>query len=179
MAEKRESLEDVARREAEHERELAQARAEQAQCAERLAKEMPAAFFELCGMVREAVRRFNSAADPQKRVVWRESAALAARDPSPNAELNCTFGRGGDEITLVLNALGRSGKPDVYLVEAFGQLGPQKDRFMMRVEGYLQKGKLALRVSVDFKRIELGLEDLAERLVFAVVKSDYQALFRA
>jgi hypothetical protein len=179
MAEKRESLEDVARREADRERELAEAREEYLKSAERLAKEMPPAFFELCGLVREAVRRFNAAADPQKRLTWRESVALAAREPNLNADFNCSFGRGTDEVTLALNAMGRSGKPDVYIVEGFGQLGPKHDRFLLRVEGYLQKGKLAQRITIDFKRIEATLEELAERLVMAAVKSDYQILFKA
>ena len=178
MAEKRESLEEIARREAARERELAEAREEYAKSGERLAKEMPPAFFELCGMLREAVRRFNSAADPNKRLTWRESAALAAREPNLNADFNCAFGRGQDDVTVALNAMSRSGKPDVYLIEAFGTLGPDRDRFMLRVEGYLQKGKLCHRISVDFKRLEISLEDLAERLVLATVKSDYQTLTR-
>ena len=179
MAEKRETLEDVARREADHERELAEARAELAKSGVQLAKEMPAAFFEFCGMLREQVRRFNSAADPQKRLTWRESTALAARDPSPHAEFNCTFGRGTDEVTVALNVMGRSGKPDVYLIEASGSLGPKPDRFLMRIEGYVQKGKTMFRISVDFKRLETSLDELSERLVMAAVKSDYMTLFRA
>jgi hypothetical protein len=178
MAEKRESLEEVARREANRERELAEAREEYAKSGERLAKEMPPAFFEFCGIVREAVRRFNSAADPQKRLTWRESAALGARDANLNADFNCSFGRGTDEITVALNAMSRSGKPDVYLIEASGTLGPDHDRFLMRVEGYLQKGKLLHRITIDFKRLEIPLEELAERLVMAAVKGDYQTLFR-
>ena len=176
MAEKRESLEEIARREANRERELAEAREEYAKSGERLAKEMPPAFFEFCGMVREAVRRFNSAADPNKRLSWRESAALAARDANLNADFNCSFGRGQDEVTVALNAMSRSGKPDVYIIESFGTLGPDRDRFMMRVEGYLQKGKVLHRVTVDFKRLEVTLEELAERLVLATVKSDYRTL---
>ena len=176
MAEKRESLEEIARREAARERELAEAREELLKSGERLAKEMPPAFFELCGLVREAVRRFNSAADPQKRLTWRESPALAARDSNLNADFNCSFGRGSDEITIALNAMGRSGKPDVYLIESSGTLGPDRDRFLLRVEGYLQKGKLQYRVSVDFKRLEVDLEELADRLVRAAVKGDYQTL---
>ncbi len=178
MAEKRESLEEIARREADAERERAEARAEYAKSGERLAKEMPAAFFEFCGMLREQVRRFNSAADPQKRLLWRESAALAARDANLNADFNCAFGRGSDEVTVTLNALSRSGKPDVYLIEGFGTLGADRDRFLLRVEGYLQKGKVLHRVTVDFKRLEVTLEDLAERLVRATVKSEYQSLLR-
>ncbi|HEY2748623.1 MAG TPA: hypothetical protein VGL86_28575 [Polyangia bacterium] len=178
MAEKRETLEEVARREADHERELAEARAELTKSGERLAKEMPPAFFELCGMLREQVRRFNSAADPQKRLTWRESPALAARDANLNADFNCSFGRGTDEITVALNAMGRSGKPDVYIIEGFGSLGPKHDRFLLRVEGYVQKGKTLMRINIDFKRIETSLDELAERLVLAAVKGDYLTLFR-
>jgi hypothetical protein len=178
MAEKRESLEEVARREANRERELAEAREEYAKSAERLAKEMPPAFFEFCGMVRESVRRFNSAADPQKRLTWRESAALAAHDSNLNADFNCSFGRGTDEVTVALNAMSRSGKPDAYIIEGSGTLGPEHDRFLLRVEGYLQKGKMLLRMTVDFKRFECTLEELAERIVMAAVKGDYQTLLR-
>ena len=178
MAEKRESLEEIARREADHERELAEAREEYLKSGERLAKEMPPAFFEFCGMLREMVRRFNSAADPQKRLVWRESAALAAREPNLNADFNCSFGRNQDEATVALNAMSRSGKPDVYLIEASGSVG-QGERFLVRIEGYLSKGKVLYRITVDFKRLEVTLEELAERLVMAVVKSDYNQLFRA
>src|SRR5215470_7397228 len=107
MPEKRETIEDVARREAATEREREEARAEQLQFAEKLSKEVPEAFFELCGLLRENVRRFNSAADPQKRLTWRESPALAARDANRNADFNCTFGRGPAEVTMALNAMGR------------------------------------------------------------------------
>ena len=179
MAEKRESLEEVARREAQVERERQEARQEYLQSAARLAQEMPTAFFEFCGIVRETVRRFNSAADPQKRLSWRESPALAARDANLNADFNCAFGRGKDEVTLTLNAMGRSGKPDVYIIEGFGQLGPNSDRFLLRVEGYLTKGKVQMRITVDFQRLALTLEELAERLVMATVKSDYQELLKS
>lgn len=177
MPEKRESLEDVARREAEAERERAEAREEYLKSGERLAKEMPNVFFELAGMLREAVRRFNSAADPQKRLVWRESPALAARDANLNADFNLAFARAGAEVNVVLNVMGRSGKPDVFVIEGFGELA--RERFMLRVEGYLKKGKLELRITIDFKRIECSLEELAERLVMAAVKADYQQLLRA
>lgn len=177
MAEKRETLEDVARREAEAERERAAAREEYRQSGERLAKEMPQAFFTLAGQLREAVRRFNSAADPNLRLTWRESPALAARDANLNADFSLSFGRGNAEVSVALNAMSRSGKPDVYLVEASGQIGP--DRFLLRVEGWIKKGKLEPRITVDFKRIECTLEELAERLVMAAVKGDRQQLFRA
>jgi hypothetical protein len=176
MAEKRESLEEFARREGDRERELAEARKERAESADRLAKEMPSSFFELCGILREAVRRFNSAADPEKRLVWRESPTLAAPQRNLMGDFNCGFQRAGSHATVALNVMGRSGKPDVYIIEGFGALGPKSDRFMLRVEGYVKKGKVEPRISVDFQRIECTIEELAERLVFAVVKGDYQTL---
>jgi hypothetical protein len=176
MAEKRETIEEFAKREANRERELAEAREEYLHSAEKLAKEMPSAFFELCGMVRENVRRFNAAADPQKRLVWRESAALAAREENLNADFNCSLTRQNAEITIALNAMGRSGKPDVYIIEGFGQL--INERFMLRVEGFVKKGKVEHRITIDFKRVECTLEELAERLVMAAVKCDFNQLYR-
>jgi hypothetical protein len=176
MPEKRETIEDVARREAEVERERSEAREEQLKYAEKLSTEMPEAFFELAGLLRENVRRFNSAADPQKRLTWRESAALAAREPNLHADFNCSFGRVGAEVTVALNAMGRSGKPDVFIIEGFGQL--LQERFLMRIEGYVKKGKVEHRITIDFKRIECNLEELAERLVMAVIKNDFNQLYR-
>jgi hypothetical protein len=138
---------------------------------------MPETFFELAGLLRENVRRFNSAADPQKRLVWRESPALAARDGNLHADFNLTFGRPGAEVTVALNAMGRSGKPDVFIIEGSGQL--IQERFLLRVEGFVLKGQTGLRITIDFKRIECTLEELAERLVFAVIKCDYNQLYRA
>jgi len=177
MPEKRPSIEDVARQEAEVERERAEARAEQLKSGEKLAKEMPDSFFELAGLLRETVRRFNAAADPQKRLTWRESAALAARDANLHADFNLTFGRAGGEVSLALNAMGRSGKPDVFVIEGFGQV--LDNRFMLRVEGFVLKGKTNLRITIDFRRLDVTLEELAERLVLSVVKCDTSELFRA
>jgi hypothetical protein len=177
MADKRETVEDVARREAEADRAQAQARADHLQGAERLGKEVPQAFLELCGIVREQVRRFNAAADPQRRITWRESAALAAGELKPEAELHCSLSRPSGELSLTLVALGRAGKPDVYLIEAFGQL--RNERFSVRAEGFVKQNKLDFRISIDGRRVECPLDELGERLVLAVVKCDYNQLYRA
>ena len=176
MPEKRPSIEDVARQEAEVERERAEARAEQLKSGEKLAKEMPDSFFELAGLLRETVRRFNAAADPQKRLTWRESAALAARDANLHADFNCGFGRDKTEVTMALNAMGRSGKPDVFVMEGTGNL--HEARFLLRVEGFIKQAQVQYRVTVDFKRIEVTFEELAERLVLCVVKDSFGELIR-
>jgi hypothetical protein len=173
MAEKRETIEELAKRESEYDKEQARAREISLQNSGKLVQEVPGKFFEFCGMLREAVRRFNTAADPQRRMTWRESTALAARDPNLNADFNCELSRGELSVTVALNVMGRSGKPDVYLIEGTGRLGP--DRFLMRIEGFINKnGDVAYRFMDDVRRLELPFEELAERLVIAVIKGDYK-----
>ncbi len=165
---KKETLEDLAKREADAERVRAESRELYLANQIELAKHMPNRFFQLAQELREAVVRFNTAADPQKRITWRESAALAARDPNLNADFNLSFSRGEAEISLSLNALGRPGKPDVFLIEAHGNF--PKDSFMLRVDGSVNKGKPTYRMSLNFKRLPFEDSELAERMVKALVK---------
>jgi hypothetical protein len=177
MGDNRETVEDVARAEASYEQELTKLREISIANSSKLATEVPNKFFEFCGILRETVRRFNSAADPSRRLLWRESAALAARDANLNADFNCELERDGLSVVVALNVMGRSGKPDVYLIEGTGRLGPE--RFLLRVEGYItKKGEVAYRIMVDFRRLDCTLEELAERLVLAVVKADYKQVVR-
>jgi hypothetical protein len=135
---------------------------------------VPERFFQLCTELREAVMRFNNAGAQEKRFLWRESAALAARDSNLNADFNCSLTRPGAEITMVLNQMGRSGKPDVYLIEVTGQL--KDEGFFLRVEGQVRNGKVDYRLSLDLKRLGMPLEKLAERLVIAAAKQDVTVL---
>ena len=107
---KKETLEEIAKREAEAERIREESRALYIANQQELAKHVPARFFQLAQELRDAVVRFNTAADPNKRISWRESTALAAKDTNLNADFNLSMTRGGAEISLSLNALGRSGK---------------------------------------------------------------------
>ena len=174
MAEKRESLEDVARREKDAELERSEQRAEMTANAERLAKEVPQRFFQLATDLKQAVMRFNAAADPQKRLNWRESVSLAARDTNPNADFNLAFSRTNVEILVSLNALGRSGRPDVFLIEASGKL--PEGGFMLRAEGFVKNKKSEYRISIDFKRTSWTIDELADRLVMSAVKASLSPL---
>jgi hypothetical protein len=177
MAEKRETIEDMGTAEAKYEEQLRQSRALHVANSGKVAEEVPKRFFELAGMVREAVRRFNTATDPGRRLTWRESPALAARDEKLSGDFNCEFGRDGFSISVALNAMSRSGKPDVFIVEGSGQLN--QERFLLRVEGFVDKtGKIAYRTTVDFQRIDVTFEELAERLVKALVRLDRGILLR-
>lgn len=175
MPEKRETLEEIAKSEAAIERERAKAAAERAQAAEKLAKELPARFYQLAGEVRSAVARFNGAAAAEKRLTFHESPALAAHEENPNADLHCTVSRAGSELTLGLTALSRSGRPDAYLYEVSGFLG--KDPIQLRVDGFVPKsGKLEYRIFMDLVRMGYGIDELGERVVRAVVRSDRNEL---
>ena len=169
------SLEEIARREAEAEKER-QARVEDyMKGAADLAKEVPERFFKLTTELRDAVRRFNEAADPQKRLTWRESAALAARDGNLSGDFSCGFSRAGVDVAVGLTEMSRSGgRPNVYLIEATGTL--RGERFMMRVEGTKIGGKIGWRMTVDLQRVNYGFDELAERLVRAAVTTSLNPL---
>ncbi len=170
MADKRDTLEELARREADALKEREETRVRARLSAERLAREVPERFFTLARELREAVHRFNGAADPQLRLSWRESAALAARDPNLNADFNLSFGRTGVEVVVSLNAMSRSGRPDAYLIEASAKL--RDDSFLLRGEGFVDGKEVGYRISIDFKRMPWPIDELADRLVKAVVKND-------
>jgi hypothetical protein len=176
--EKRETLEEIAQREAEAERRAADARAMHLANAERIAKEVPERFLQLAKDVREHVARFNAVADPQKRLTWEESTALAARDPNLNADFHLTFGRPGADCTMALTAMSRSTGPDVYLIEISGKL--HEDSFLMRLEGAVLRGEkgpeIGWRIFLNLRRVERPLDELADRVVRAVVKADVSLL---
>src|SRR5258706_2216559 len=106
----RETIEQFAKRELLEAKDAEEAREFFRLNSQKLAEEMPKHFFEFCGYLREAVKRFNENCDPMKRMYWRESASLASQDPNPNADFNLTFNRDKSEITVSLNPLGRPGK---------------------------------------------------------------------
>jgi hypothetical protein len=171
MAKPRESVEQFAKREAQEMKDREEAREFFRQNALKLAEEMPQHFFEFAGMLRKSVARFNENCDPMLRMLWRESAALATRDSNPNADFNLTFNRDKSEVTVSLNALGRSGKPPVFLIDINGVL-KGNEVFMARVEGQVRDKKIIFRITMNFKQKEATLQEWADRLVLAVVKQD-------
>ena len=94
-----------------------------------------------------------------------------------NADFNCALARAGVEVTVSLNAMGRSGKPDVYLIEASCRLGD--DRIWCAAKDHWPGGKAAkvdYRISIDFQRMSYSIEELAERLVKSAVKIESSEL---
>ena len=170
MAIKRETIEEFAKREAQEQVDREEAREFYRQNSLKLAEEMPKHFFEFAGMLRKSVIRFNENCDPMLRMYWRESASLASQDPNPNADFNLTFNRDKSEVTVSLNALGRSGKPPVFLIDINGNI--KGDVFMARVEGQVRDKKIVFRITMNFKQKDCTLQQWADRLVLSVVKQD-------
>ena len=170
MAKPRETIEQFAKREAQEMKDREEAREFYKQNSLKLAEEMPQHFFTFFGHLRTAVQRFNTTCDPMLRMYWRESAALATRDPNPNADFNLTFNRDKSEITVSMNALGRSGKPPVYLIDINGNV--KGDVFMARIEDQVRDKKIVFRITMNFKQKDCTLEQWAERLVLSVAKQD-------
>jgi|GEM_PF-2964628 len=177
-AEKRDepSIEDIARGEAAIEKERVKRQEEYLKGAERLAKEVPARFFQLATELREQVRLFNEAADPQRRLTWRESAALATRDANLSGDFHCGFSRHGVDVNLALTEMSRSGanRPNVYLIDATGQL--RDLGFFLRIEGAPEADKGGYRLWLDLRRLTYSVDEVAERLVRAAVTVSYLAL---
>jgi hypothetical protein len=176
MARKDETIEAIAKREAEGDREREESKKRYLADQAEIAKHVPKRFFELASELRDCVMRFNAHCDPGRRVEWRESAALAARDPNLNLDFNLGMSRSGAEITVSLNQLGRSGKPDTYLIEVHGVF--PNDAFMLRVDGSVKGGKPTYRLSLNFQRLKYGIEELADRLVKSLVKVSVDELTR-
>jgi hypothetical protein len=171
----RETIEQFAKREAQEMKDREEAREFYRLNSLKLSEEMPGHFFEFAAMLRKAVVRFNESCDPMLRMYWRESSSLATRDSNPNADFNLTFNRDKSDVTVSLNALGRSGKPPVYLIDINGNI--KGDVFMARVEGQVRDKKIVFRITMNFKQKECTLEQWAERLVMAVVtQSSYELL---
>jgi len=174
MAKPRETIEQFAKREAQEMKDREEAREFYKQNALKLAEEMPSHFFDFAGYLRKAVARFNENCDPMLRMYWGESSSLATRDPNPNADFNLTFNRDKSDVTVSLNALGRSGKPPVFLIDINGNI--KGEVFMARVEGQVRDKKIQFRITQNFKQKEATLEEWADRLVMSVVKQDMYEL---
>jgi hypothetical protein len=177
MAKKVETIEELARAEAEEIRLRAERAAKYLVNSERLAKDMPPAFLNFADAMRDAVKRFNEACDPQKRFNWRESAAVASRDSNPHADFNLTFGRADTEITVVLKEMGRSGprRPDVYVFEGNGRVADRS--FFLRVEGQIPENDVEFRVTVDFQKTTFTYKEFPEMLLRSLIKRDVDLLY--
>ena len=175
---KRETIEEYARREADEDRVRIENRKIYMENQQQLVKEVPKRFFQLAQEVKQAVLRFNKAAQEEKTLTWYESPACVSRDTNPDADFSVSFsrtGRNASEVEVRVISMTRAKGPDVYLIVANGKLreGEKEERFQIRVEGMMDRArKLTFRMTADGRQLPYEIDQLAERLVLAAVKCE-------
>jgi hypothetical protein len=153
---------------------------------ELLIQEVPNKYLELVDGMRRAVRAFNDAlAHPSQEnpipiIRWHETPNLALRDPFTGDGMMVRVSRLHSHCELVLRYVSRNLKPDVPIIEGYGDFGVQgvRRKVMIRIEGWVENGALVYWYSLDFKRREIPISEVPDRIVMAVAKSDYQLLSR-
>lgn len=175
-------LEDLARQENERAQRRRTAHADFAQRGERLLTDVPPRFFELCAGLRAAVGVFNSTLDGGEFTVplrYEESPGVTLREPNSD-DLRVTVARRGGRFELLMRYMQRAGKPPVPIIEGYGAFGQSLDeRVMVRIEGWVEGGQTVYWYRVDFRKMEIDLKELPERIVMAVVQIDPAALYRS
>jgi hypothetical protein len=166
----KETIEEYAERENAEEAERIRAKEEYVKNAARLSQETPARFFEFARRLKDNVQRFNKTIDPERRLSWAESVSLAANAANLRSDFNCTISRKKVEVYCALNELYRFGGPEAYIIEGHAKL--REGKFHFRVEGFVRPTGIHYRITVDYKPLEISLDELADRLVLAAAKDD-------
>lgn len=167
-----ESVSDYAKREMADADERERKKQKYWENQKRVTVELPQRFFALVRSLRKEVDTFNQIVDPPRRVSFSESVGLAAGAEVGKAEMNVSFGRRGVEAWVGLSELMRLGRaPAAYIIEAHVKLS--RSRLRVRAEA-IPRGDddVRYRVTVDGRETKFGIDDLASRLVLAIVKDD-------
>ncbi|MEO6952450.1 MAG: hypothetical protein ABI321_11600 [Polyangia bacterium] len=167
-----ESVADYAKREMAEAAERARTKQVYWENQKRVAAELPERFYALARQIRAHVDTFNGIVEPGNRVTLNESVGLAARAEVGRADLNLSLSRKKQEAWVGLSELMRLGHaPTAFLIEAQVKLSLTTIR--VRAEGLPTKeGTIRYRVTTDGKEAPFGIDELAERIVLAVVKDD-------
>ena len=138
----------------------------------RVAAELPGRFFTLARQIRTEIDTFNGIVTPGNRLSLTESIGLAAHAEAGRAELNLTFGRKKVEAWIGLSELMRLGRgPTAFIIEAHVKLSLTNVRLRSEAIPTADDG-IRYRVTVDGREAPFGIDELAERLVLAIVKDD-------
>jgi hypothetical protein len=138
--------------------------------------ELPACYFALCRDLQVAVRRFNDSLSEESqglRLQYRETPGVTLREVVPGADLLASVWRREVRFDLILRFLSRANRPDLPIIEGHGMY-PKKDsdRVLMRIEGWVEQGRLTHWVSLNFRRRQTPLAEVPERIILSVVKED-------
>lgn len=142
-------------------------------------------YLELVESLRASVRAFNerltdSPGHPLPRVSWYETANVSLRDAISGDGMRVRVQRINSSFDLVLKMVHRAGREDLPIIEGYGSIGREQIRTetLMRIEGFVEKGKAKYRYSQDFRRLDIALEEVPDRIVMAVASHDYALLSR-
>lgn len=180
MADKPVSLEDLARAEAQalEAREVQKKAYLEGQ--KRLLQEVPQLFFRMALQLREGADRFNGAAKLQTLVKYQESAAVTTRETNPNADYVVELERQQNVLTMLIRNMGRVGRPDSLVIDAFGAVGiePKRDRFNLRIEGQVKGGELNWRITCDYQPVDTPIDELPDRMVALIATGEMTRLWK-
>ena len=153
--------------------------------AEVVGKAVPEQYLKLVDEMRDAVQLFNQSLRPPEGqslplITWVETPNVALRDPNTGDGMRIRIARRGATFDLLLRFASRASRSDVPIIEGHGDYGIQQHRTktMVRIEGWVERGKPVFWYSLDFKRQSVDLEEVAERIVASVAANDYSLLSR-
>lgn len=176
---------ELARADSDNAARLAQTRSDFAQRAELLHKAVPEKYLEIVAALRLAVRSYNDALrqipdNPIPHCQWYESPNVTLREPYLGDGMRVRLTRVTSHFELLLRFVNRNKKPDVPLIEGYGEFGRDvnKRKVFLRIEGWVEQGAIRYWYNLDFKRQHIPLSEVPDRIVMAVVSSDYSHLSR-
>ncbi len=171
MADKVQTLEDLARIEAAAIKKRNQAKVDFLEGQKRLVTELPERFFAIAAQAREGVKRFNNAAEIEHPVHYMESPAITVREMNMTGDYFFEVKRKPNEVLLALRPMARAGKPDAYLIEGNGTIGlaPMNDRFQIRIDAIVAGKEIRYKVTVDGHKVDTPIDDFGDRLVMVIV----------
>lgn len=176
---------DLARVDSDNAARLAQSQLDFARRGELLYKAVPEKYLEIVAALRTAVRTYNDALrqnpeNPVPYCQWYESPNVALREPVAGDGMRVRLSRITGQFELVLRFVNRHKKPDVPLIEGYGEFGKDlnRRRVLLRIEGWVEHGEIRYWYNLDFKRQHIPLHEVPDRIVMAVVSSDYSHLSR-
>lgn len=162
-----------------------QSQADFARRGELLLQAVPNKFLEIVDAMRASVRAFNEAlVHPENNTIpivrWHETPNITLRDPFTGDGMMVRISRLHSHCELVLRYVSRNLKPDVPIIEGYGDFGVQgvRRKVLLRIEGWVENGTVVYWYNLDFKRSAVPLHEVPDRLVMAVAKSDYSLLSR-
>lgn len=176
---------DMARLDSDNAARLAQSHLDFSRRGEILFKAVPEKYLEIVGSLRAAVRTYNDALrqvpeNPIPYCQWYESPNVTLREPVAGDGMRVRLSRMTGQFELVLRFVNRNKKPDVPIIEGYGEFGKDlnKRRVLLRIEGWVERGEIRYWYNLDFKRQHIPLHEVPDRIVMAVVSSDYSHLSR-